>query len=48
MSKYFNKCHNLNELKKEHLKLIRQYHPDLARDKDEFEQLNKICTEINI
>lgn len=47
MSKYFNNCQNLNDLKKEYFRLIKKYHPDLAEDKSEFEQHNKICAEIN-
>ncbi len=47
MLKYFKNCQNLNDLRKEYLKLIKQYHPDLAKDEYEFEQLNNICAEIN-
>lgn len=47
MLKFFNNCQNLSDLKKEYLKLIKKYHPDLAKDKLEFEQRNEICAEIN-
>lgn len=47
MLKYFNNCQNLSDLRKEYLKLIKQYHPDLAKDKSESEKFNEICAEIN-
>ncbi len=47
MSKYFNSCKNLDELRREYLRLVRKYHPDLAKNEPEFEERNRICTEIN-
>ena len=47
MVRYFSNCKNLNELRKMYLTLIKKYHPDLAKDKEQFEQYNRICTEIN-
>jgi len=47
MSKYFNNCKNLDELRREYLKLIKQHHPDLTKDESELEERNKICAEIN-
>lgn len=45
--KYFSNCQNISDLRKEYLKLIKKYHPDLAKDQPEIERLNKICSEIN-
>ncbi len=47
MANYFNNCQNLDDLKKEYLRLIKKYHPDLAKDESEFKYFNKICAEIN-
>lgn len=47
MPKYFRNYQDLDSLKKEYHALIRKYHPDLAKDKFEFEQLNEKCAEIN-
>lgn len=47
MIKYFSSYQNPSDLKKEYFALIKKYHPDLAKDKAEFEQFNKICAEIN-
>lgn len=47
MSKYFNNCKDRNDLTKEYHKLIKKYHPDLAKDRSEFEQFHNICVEIN-
>lgn len=47
MLKYFNNCKNLNDLRKGYLKLIKKYHPDLAKDELEFKKYNEICAEIN-
>lgn len=47
MPKYFNNNYQTpDELKKEYSKLVREYHPNFAKDKDEFERLNTICSEI--
>lgn len=47
MSKYFKNCQSLKELRKDYLKLIKQYHPDLARNECEIKERSEICKEIN-
>ena len=45
--KYFKDCKNMTSLRKEYLKLIKKYHPDLALNQDECEYKTRICAEIN-
>lgn len=45
--KYFKDCKDMNSLRKEYLKLMKKYHPDLSTDKDEIEFKSRICAEIN-
>lgn len=47
MANYFTDCKNLEELRKEYLRLIKKYHPDLLTNQDEFEKNNQLCSEIN-
>lgn len=45
--RYFKDCKNMNSLRKEYLRLMKKYHPDLASSHDEIEFKTRICTEIN-
>lgn len=45
--KYFVDCKNLTSLKKKYFELMKKYHPDLAVDKNEIDERNRICAEIN-
>ena len=45
--KYFKNCKDMNSLRKEYLKLIKKYHPDLATNQEECESMTRICAEIN-
>lgn len=47
MFKYFQNCKDISSLKKEYIKLMKKYHPDLSSDEDEIEFRNNICAEIN-
>lgn len=47
MSKYFKNYQSQEDLRKDYLKLIKKYHPDLAKDDLEREKCNEICKEIN-
>lgn len=47
MLKYFSNYQNSKDLRKEYLKLIKMYHPDLAKDEDEAKRFHEMCTEIN-
>lgn len=45
--KYFNNYQSKKELRKEYLTLMKKHHPDYAKDKGDFVERCKICTEIN-
>ncbi len=47
MANYFKDCQNLDELRRKYLRLVKQNHPDLAKDESELEERNRICAEIN-
>lgn len=47
MFKYFNNCKDITSLKKEYIRLMKKYHPDLSTDENEIKYRTKICAEIN-
>ena len=47
MNTYFNDCHNLEDLRKKYIQLMKKYHPDSVTNKNEVEKNSQICQEIN-